>query len=91
MEKWQKILANLIRKVLCRRYLKWVGQDRLAVMGYDLNVLLAELDAVPMSLRFMSSDIWWMSYGSVYRIVEGRMLKHKLQALRSGKRVYIHN
>lgn len=91
LEKWKKILANPIRKAWCRRYLKWIGQDRLAVMGYNLNELQTELDAVPVSLRFMSSDIWWISYGSVYRIVEGRMLKHKLHALRSGNRVYIHN
>jgi hypothetical protein len=90
LEKWKRILANPIRKAWCRRYLRWIGQERLAVMGYDLAELMAELDAVPVDYRYMASDIWRIPYGKAYRIFEGRMVKHKLQALKSGQRMHIH-
>lgn len=90
LEKWKGVLANPIRKAWCRRYLRWIGRERLAVMGYDLTKLLAELDNAPPSLRFLGSDVWWMPYDTLYRIFEGRVMKHKLQDLRAGRRVYAH-
>jgi hypothetical protein len=90
MEKWKGVLANPIRKAWCRRYLRWIGSERLAVMGYDFNELLAELDNTPSSLRFLGSDMWWMPYDILYRIFEGRIMKHKIQDLRAGRRVYAH-
>jgi hypothetical protein len=35
-----------VRRAWARRYLRWIGEERLAVMGYRLDVLLAELDAI---------------------------------------------
>ena len=47
LEKWRAALASPVRKAWCRRYLQWIGDDRLAHMGYDLADLLAQLDAIP--------------------------------------------
>jgi hypothetical protein len=47
LTKWREVLNTPIRKAWCRRYLRWLGAERLALMGYDLAELLAELDAVP--------------------------------------------
>ena len=44
LEKWRSTLANPYRKRWCREYLRWIGGERLAVMGYELDELLAELD-----------------------------------------------
>jgi hypothetical protein len=44
--KWRRTLGNPIRVAWCRRYLRWIGRDRLEVMGYDLDRLLSELDAI---------------------------------------------
>lgn len=90
LEKWKNILANPIRKAWCRRYLRWIGRERLAVMGYDLDELLAELDTIPFSLSFVGSDMWWIPYGIAYRLFEGRVMKHKLQAVLSGQWNHIH-
>jgi len=90
LEKWKTALANPVRKAWCYRYLKWIGRERLAIMGYDLDSLLAEIDAIPFSLHFLGSDFWHIPYGVVYRVFEGSILKHKLVALRSGNRVYAH-
>lgn len=46
VEKWKHSITTPVRKAWCRRYLRWLGHDRLATMGYSLETLLAELDAV---------------------------------------------
>jgi hypothetical protein len=56
VEKWRATLANPYRKRWCRGYLRWVGAERLAVMGYDLEELLEQLDAIGTSPRSVASD-----------------------------------
>ncbi len=38
--RWRRMLGSPIRKMWCRRYLRWIGKERLAVMGYDLDALV---------------------------------------------------
>jgi hypothetical protein len=73
LEKWKHILANPFRKAWCRSYLLWIGKKRLAIMGYSLDNLLAELDAVPYSLRFICSDVFRVPYGAAYRMLKSRV------------------
>jgi hypothetical protein len=56
-ERWKRVLNNPVRKAWCRRDLRWIGRERLEVMGYDLDVLIAELDALPTSYRRICSDV----------------------------------
>lgn len=56
LRKWRDTINNPLRKAWCRRYLRWLGRERLAVMGYDLGELLSELDAVPSSAANVASD-----------------------------------
>jgi hypothetical protein len=56
-QKWRATLANPLRKAWCRRYLSFIGAGRLARMGYDLDLLLHDLDAQPMSGDFLVSDL----------------------------------
>ncbi|MCW2988504.1 MAG: Sulfotransferase family protein [Solirubrobacterales bacterium] len=57
-QKWRRTLANPIRREWCRRYLRFLGSDRLATMGYDLDRLLADLDSLPPSTESLGSDLW---------------------------------
>ena len=61
--KWLSTMANPLRKAWSRRYLNWLGERRLAVMGYDKADLLAELEAVPKSWKMTASDAFWGSRG----------------------------
>ena len=90
LNKWKDIINNPIRRLWCQRYLCWIGQERLAVMGYDLNELLAELKNVPQSLHFIGSDIVNIIYGSLYRTFEPRIIKHKFQDAKSWHRINAH-
>ena len=56
IEKWKTVINNPLRKMWCRRYLRWLGEERLKIMGYDLNMLLHELNSTPTTLRDLYSD-----------------------------------
>jgi hypothetical protein len=90
LDAWKSGLANPLRKAWCRRYLRWIGSERLAVMGYDLEALIGELGAVPFSLHLFGADLYKMLYGKFYVWLEGRITKHKVQAWRAGQRIYVH-
>ncbi len=57
LEKWKADVAGPVRKLWCRRYLNWIGKDRLRIMGYDADELLTELDSVPTRLNTLFSDL----------------------------------
>ncbi len=75
LEKWKRTLTNPIRKAWCRRYLRWIGAERLALMGYDFNELLAELDSVPTSPRWLGSDVRNIGYGQVRHLYRAWIFK----------------
>lgn len=56
LEKWRVTLANPLRKEAARRYLAWIGAERLAAMGYDAQLLSAELEAMPVTMRNTGAD-----------------------------------
>jgi sulfotransferase family protein len=67
VEKWKQALGSPVRKRWCHRYLDWVGPDRLAVMGYDLEQLRGELDGLPSSPRWIVSDGLRLARGRALR------------------------
>lgn len=62
-KKWRASICNPLRKIWARRYLDWIGRDRLQAMGYDLANLKDDLTACPVSHRLMVSDVMRMMYG----------------------------
>jgi hypothetical protein len=57
LHKWRRTLASPLRRECCRRYLNFLGADRLAAIGYDAEEIARELDAQPPALRGLSGDI----------------------------------
>jgi Sulfotransferase family len=55
-EKWRGTISNPVRRLWARRYIEWIGSERLAAMGYDREHLLAELDSAEMSLARTAGD-----------------------------------
>lgn len=47
LEKWRETIVNPIRREWCRRYLLYLGRDRLGAMGYDLDDLLDAVQRQP--------------------------------------------
>ncbi|HET6999123.1 MAG TPA: sulfotransferase [Solirubrobacterales bacterium] len=54
--KWRRTISNPVRRLWARRYLEWIGADRLATMGYDLDVLRRELATTETSLAGSGRD-----------------------------------
>jgi hypothetical protein len=54
--KWRGTLANPIRKEWSRRYLRFLGPERLSVMGYDQSRLLQDLAALPVRTDGLVGD-----------------------------------
>jgi hypothetical protein len=90
LERWKRVLNNPVRKAWCRRYLRWIGRERLAVMGYDLDVLIAELDALPTSYRQIASDVGRGSWGLLRDLSEPHILGQKLSKLPEWNRIHVH-
>jgi Sulfotransferase family len=90
LEKWKATLSSHLRIAWCRRYLNWIGRERLAVMGYDLNTLLEDLQAIPATYSRIGSDAVRASLGVVYCAFEPRIASHKAKLLTSWHRVHAH-
>ena len=62
-DKWHKTFHNAFRKSWCRKYLRWIGADRLAVMGYDQYALLREVEGIRTTPADLGPDMVRASYG----------------------------
>lgn len=90
LEGWKRTLDNPVRKSWCRRYLHWIGRDRLAIMGYDLDDLVADLDSLPTSYRRVGSDVGRGCWGLIRDLSEPKILRQKLQKLPAWNRIHVH-
>lgn len=90
LDKWKRVLASPLRKMWCRRYLNQIGRQRLAIMGYDLDELLAALNEVPTRYRTVVGDALGIALGGLFRVFEPRIAVDKITRLLRRVRVYAH-
>jgi hypothetical protein len=76
LTKWRQTIDNPVRQAWCRRYLLWIGRDRLQTMGYDLDALLAELDAAPASGDGAAGDATELTRAFVREVLRQRIPPH---------------
>lgn len=75
LRKWERTMANPVRKAWCRRYLRSLGEERLGVMGYSLDTLLAELEVVRSDTNRVTSDFVRAGRGAGRRWIRSRVLR----------------
>lgn len=68
LDKWKQVFCNPLRKAWGRRYLDWIGRDRLESMGYDWAGIRKELDDLPNSSAHLGSDAARMAYGKFWQM-----------------------
>ena len=90
LEKWKHTLNNPLRNLWCRRYLKWIGPERLNDMGYDFEKIYFDLKNQNLRLQRAGSDILKMSYGELNKLFELNIFRQKVKDLRNGQRIYAH-
>lgn len=71
VEKWRRTLSSPVRKAWCRRYLRWLGEEALATMGYDLGELLRDLEGLPVRRGRLGSDLGQIGKGLAREAVGG--------------------
>lgn len=76
LEKWRRTLRNPIRKYWAKRYLTWIGRERLGLMGYDMATLCTGLNDTPTSFKYLFSDVIRIIYSYAFPV--RKSLKHRL-------------
>ena len=89
--KWHEAFSNPLRKWWARRYLRWLGEDRLHVMGYQMRDLLEELEAIPVKTHRMTADMVYMPLGTMYCLAEPYIVREKLRSLAKRTTLVAHN
>jgi len=87
---WHGAFATPLRQRWARRYLRWIGHERVATMGYDLDALLAELASVPARSDGQVRDALRMMYGVVWSGFEPVLVRDKLKRLRDWRGIHAH-
>jgi len=87
-EKWKKELSNPIRKYWCKRYLKFIGRERLLIMGYSYETLIKDLDKTETTFKYFFSDCVGLLYGFFYSYLQFSMVFKEIKKIRCKVKVY---
>lgn len=90
VHKWKTTLTNPLRKRFAQRYLDWIGEHRLGVMGYQMSELKDELSGIPTDGQYLASDVALRLLGVTYSILEPRITLHKWRNLLEPGKPRIH-
>ena len=83
--RWTHTMGNPLRRRWCRAYLRFLGEETLAVMGYSSDELLQQLEDTPKSYDRLAEDLWRQPFGWAVTWFDLRILKSKLQKIGSCK------
>jgi sulfotransferase family protein len=87
LEKWQRVLGTPLRRAWSRRYLRWIGGQRLETMGYDLDELLGGLSRLPVRPH-LAADLSLAAQATTW--LEPTILRDKAIAIGQRRRLYHH-
>lgn len=90
LEKWRQHLASPVRKAWTRRYLRWLGEERLEIMGYDLSELMDELDAIPNQYLWTIPDAVDALRGTAWSVSEIEIVRSKMRSLPHWREIFTH-
>ena len=77
LHKWKNSLNNPVRKVWLRKYLSWIGREDLSMMGYDIDILMKELNKNNNKLNYIPSDIMYTVANIAHSIIDHYNIKDK--------------
>ncbi len=91
LTKWKTTINSAYRRYTSRRYLEWLGRERLANIGYDLDKLLEDLGGGPPNYLGAIRDAAWHCAGNVKALFEFSLIKSKARSMRQGRTMYGHD
>lgn len=90
LDRWRGSLSSPVRKAWCARYLDWLGERRLAAMGYRLDELQAQLSSLESDWRRAPADAAATVKGVAWSLMEPDIVKKKIRQLPLWRRVHSH-
>lgn len=90
LDQWKATMNNPIRKRWSLMYLNWIGNDRLNLMGYNLNELRQELKTIPVGSSRILSDFFRIFRGILHCTCETRIIKDKFRYQTKWHNIYRH-
>jgi len=90
LTKWRSTLASPLRRRWSRRYLGWLGDQRLELMGYRRDELLRELHSIPTDYSKLGADLINTAKGALWSLGEVEMTRSKLRRLPAWRELFTH-
>jgi len=87
LEKWKGILCNPFRKFWCKKYINWLGSNRLESMGYVKNELLEDIEGVETNFNSFPGDLILAVGGVIYCLFDLNILMRKLRTIKNFRTV----
>jgi len=75
VERWRDFVTNPLRRTWCGRYLRWLGEARLSVMGYDLDALLGELAGAGRGRAGLGEDAVQLGRALLRDVVKAQVIR----------------
>jgi hypothetical protein len=75
LHRWRQVMRGPIRKAWARRYLRWIGPDRLLEMGYDYDSLAGEVEGLGLTGGRPVVDAADLAMAVPKALIKGRILK----------------
>lgn len=86
--KWKKSVKNKIRKVWCKKYINWIGKERLEHMGYNMEKLTKEIESTSVGKEMLISDLLSILKDSVRPWIHPTIQKKYFDKYKKGRLLY---
>jgi hypothetical protein len=85
IDAWPATLATWPRRLWARRYLRQIGHERLAKMGYEVEDLLSCLSKEPLAWRSVPADLVWWAWDGLARRWQLAWFRRRRMLVRRGQ------
>ena len=86
--KWLLTFNNSFRKRWAKKYLNWIGSERLAIMGYDKDEIISDLESISNKNRKAVSDLAFCAANQTAKWFELRLIYSRMRKAKKGDRHY---
>lgn len=88
---WKKVLNSRYRVRWAKRYLSWIGTERVHEIGYEMQDVINDLNSLSAFKKFGVCDMLWGIYGNALCYLESSLFKQKLKQMTKWWTVYKHD
>ena len=90
LNSWALDFSNPVRKKWATGYLRWIGSERMSVMGYDYDKTLSDLRIRRFGFTQIFSDMVRMVFGFLYCMLEPVIIVDKIKLIKDKWKIHAH-